>query len=164
MRFFTDSKGNKWELALNLGVQLRLKAEFQHDIRDVHILEKLGDAQVFTDIIGCLLAKQIEAAQLTRDTFFESLIGNDIDALAEELIQEIVDFFPERQKPIVRELLAKAEKYRTSMKEVASEAVTNPKMDQLIETTIQKEREKLTSLLDGTTIANSSGALPASSA
>jgi hypothetical protein len=132
MREFKDDEGRPWRLALTVAAALRVrdmvsievdelneqgeptgqKVRRQFDLVDVGTIAqtlqvlRVQFATVGEVLYACLIA-QIEERKLTREQFLDGLRGDSLDAAAQAIEEELVDFFPQRLRRMVGRLAAK---------------------------------------------------------
>lgn len=114
MREFRDDQGRPWQLALTVTAVMRVRdqvlievdgAKKPFKIDDVASLEatlRILETQptVLAEAVYAILCKQVEEKGLTKDQFFDGLRGDVLDAAMRVLVEELVDFFPQRHRPL----------------------------------------------------------------
>lgn len=165
MHQFHDNQGRKWSLSLN-GWQLKqLKEQINFDARDHEsIFRAASDPLLLCDVLYVLCAEQCKAAGVTDQQFGEALTGDAIDAAADAYMQESVDFFPIRQRPAMKAMLAKIQETQMQATKLAEEKLNGAAMDQMIAKAMSEANQKIDDLLAGMNTGNSSGTVPASPA
>lgn len=138
MREFRDDQGRPWQLALTTAAAMRVRdnvkmmKDGEEKPFDIVDFSAIGDTMdvlrgqyiTIAETLYFILLQQIEKKGITKDEFFDGLRGDAIDAATKVLEEELVDFFPERLRKVVRLLAAKAQE--------ATEAGT-AKMEQQLE-------------------------------
>lgn len=158
MQVFKDKNQTPWELELTAGSVLRIKAHCQIDLGNIisfsgddkkeGTLDRLGnDVALLCSVLWLLCEKQAESKNLDQAGFFDLLDGDAVEAAADALIDEIINFSRPAQRKVLRKL-----------RELSREAEKN--MEKSLETILESpEFEKE---LNGT-LSDLSGSLPASS-
>jgi hypothetical protein len=104
---------------------------------------------VLAETLYAILCKQVEEKKLTKDDFFDGLRGDALEAAGKALEEELIDFFPQRRRPLAR-LTAEAHEQR--MEAVIAEAVAQMReaMTAVTPSTTQsgKQPESLESTLE----------------
>ena len=134
MKEFKDDEGRPWRLALTVGSALRVKDLVTVEIEDEQEaadgtvtktkrvvpfdLVDLGTIhQTLTvlrnqfsklgEVLYAILVKQVDERNLTREQFLEGLRGDSLEAAAEALESEVIDFFPQRLRRMVASMAKK---------------------------------------------------------
>jgi hypothetical protein len=120
MHQFTDSKGQVWELSINVASLRRVKDKLQLDLtrviaQDDNTLAKLADPETLANVLWVLVEGQAEAKGISPESFAEGLAGESIDSATESLLQELSDFFPRAQRTLIKAALAKTEKMQETV-------------------------------------------------
>jgi hypothetical protein len=134
MKEFRDEEGRPWRLALTVAAALRVKDLVTIEIEDEHEsddgtvtkarrtvpfdLVDLGTIHhtltvlrnqfsKLGEVLYAILIAQVDERKLTRDQFLEGLRGDSLEAAANALESEVVDFFPQRLRPLVAGMATK---------------------------------------------------------
>lgn len=106
---FTDAKGRKWPLAVNIGTARDVKNKCDIDLlkffADQKESEKLADPYKLAEVLYVLSGA--EKKNVEEIDFLESLTGEVPDAAALALMESLVLFFPSRKAQALRRLLDK---------------------------------------------------------
>jgi hypothetical protein len=73
-----------------------------------HITELVGDPVDFVDALYLIVKPQADKAGVTDEAFGELLVGDIFENATTAFVEALVDFFPSRQRRILRTLLTKA--------------------------------------------------------
>ena len=112
MQTFTDKKGNRWNIELNVGSAKKVKAECGIDLFDTiqvadekiseTVFEKLSaDPALLVDVIFSLCRFPATQCGLDAEKFAELFTGEVIESASDALVEEIINFSP----PIRRKAL-----------------------------------------------------------
>ncbi len=134
MKEFKDDEGRPWRVALTSASAARVRDMVTIEVAD----EDSGETRTvpfdivdigtisqtlqvlrsqflkLSEILYAIVLQQVEERKLTKEQFLDGLRGDALDSAAKALEAELVDFFPQRLRPMVG-LLAK------KMDEVATE-------------------------------------------
>ena len=116
MREFKDEEGRPWRVALTCSSVGRVRDQVVVDVDDQKKLFKIDDVatldatlriletqpMVLAESLYAILCKQIEEKGLTKEQFFDGLRGDALDAAMKVLVEELVDFFPQRHRPLAQ--------------------------------------------------------------
>ena len=152
MTSFTDTKGEVWDLELNLAAVKVLKSRLKIDLDNLvssdpggnSMLEQLAsDSILLFNAIYCLCEKQVLERNLTEEDFAARFSGDTIEAATEALLDEIVNF----SRPAKRKILIQL---RRISKEIAEKAgreldqiMADPNFSATVEAEIEKQLPKL---------------------
>ena len=122
MREFRDDQGRPWQLALTTAAAMRVRDNVKRVVDgeekpfDIVDFSAIGDTMdvlrgqyiTIAETLYFILLPQIEKKGMSKDDFCDGLRGDAIEAATLALEEELVDFFPERLRKVVRLLAAKA--------------------------------------------------------
>ena len=101
MKTFKDNAGRDWTVAVTTAAIKRLRGMLEIDLMDVvegDLLKKLyADPVLLVDVIYVLCKPQADAAEITDEQFGEAMAGDAIELATTALVDEIIDFFPNRR-------------------------------------------------------------------
>lgn len=135
MRTFKTNDGTEWRLSVNVGTVKRCLEETGLRLTDLFasegkIAEFFSDDLKFAEVLWSLVGPQAAASGKNVDDFFQAIDGTVIEAAAEALLAEIVDFFQEPRRTLLRRVLEKYQAAATRLKTEAFDVV-----NQRLETT-----------------------------
>lgn len=128
MRTFKTSDGTEWRISVNVGTVKRCLEETGLRLTDLFasegkIAEFFSDDLKFAEVLWSLIGPQAASAGKTVDDFFQAIDGTVIESAAESLLAEIVDFFQEPRRTLLRRVLEKYQAAATRLKTEAFDAV-----------------------------------------
>jgi len=142
MRAFKDNSGRDWSIAVNTSAIKRIRAELDVDLMDVvegDLLRRLyADPILLVDVIYVACKPQADEAGVTDEQFGEAMAGDAIDRATAALVEELVDFFPNRRdRERARRVLAKVEATVERIQDVMDLKADSPalqkQLDQIVE-------------------------------
>jgi hypothetical protein len=111
MKTFKDNASRDWILIVNYSAKERVLALAGLDLFDLKIFEKIGtDPTKLIDVLYAICKEQIDNVPLTKAQFVDAIAGDCIEAAANALIEEIINFFPSRRREVLQKLVATASK------------------------------------------------------
>jgi hypothetical protein len=123
MKPFQTSDGRQYEIAVNVGTVKRVR-----DLTGINLLGLVGDQKAvgqlfeddvkFCEVLCAVVRPQLEAAGKSDDDFFAAINGDVIETAAEALLAEVVNFFQEPRRTLLRTAM---EKYQTAYRKVRAE-------------------------------------------
>jgi len=132
MKIFKDNNGREWKISITVETIKRVRSLCGVNLLDAIKIEKDGvkadlidqisnDPVLLVDIIYCICRPQAEEEKISDQQFGESMIGDTVDAATDALLEELINFFPEAKKKVLRLVLESARRLRRQ----ASETVDN---------------------------------------
>ncbi len=119
----------EWTLQMNVAQARQLKDRLDLDVFDVQSLQRLaGDPYTAANVLYVLCEKQAHAAEINDEQFGELLAGDSFEPAVEALLQEIVDFFPKRQREVLRKILAQLETTKGETVALADKKMSSPEL------------------------------------
>jgi hypothetical protein len=111
MKTFKDQGDREWVLQVNYSAKQRVQALAGVDLFDLSIFEKLGsDPGKLIEILYAICQEQADKLGLKKEQFYDAIIGDCLEAAADALTQEIINFFPKRRREVFQKLVATAGK------------------------------------------------------
>jgi len=103
------------------------------------------DACKTADVLWVLCRKQADGYSMTREAFQGLLVSDTGEQAGNVLFEAIIDFFPSRQRSLLRDMLAKNRAVQEAVQEEASKRLTAPAT---IEAMKQRAIEQMNAELD----------------
>ncbi len=159
MSTFTDTRGEKWTIAVNFGTAHKLKQELDIDLLShlkepkeaMFFMASLGEDPFQLGQIIYVLAKP-EKEGLTVDDLFSALDSEKAEEAYQAFMDAVIDFFPPRLRAQLKKLYGKAmalqkEQMEQTLQEVDA-SIDSPEMD-------AKLREQMRGRLSGASSVSS---------
>ncbi|MBI5725923.1 MAG: hypothetical protein HZA50_18330 [Planctomycetes bacterium] len=167
MKTFSDNAGRTWTVTVNVDAVKRVKSLLSVNLLeavDGKLLEKLiGDPVLLCDVIYAVCKPQADAQKISDEDFGRAMAGDAIELATTALLEELCDFFPLARRTLLRKALTKLKKLESMALASAQNRLDSPELEKIF-------RETLNEMAPGeaqtaaSTIGNSSGSLPDSSA
>lgn len=144
MHIFTDNKGHKWDVVLNVSQMRRVRATLGVDLVNVITLDAKGEVKVdlidriandpclLVDILCVLTKKQAEKEGVTETEFGESLAGESIEEATKAFLDELVDFFPGAKRLFLEKAVKLSRKYTEEMTSALATALNSPELEKRV--------------------------------
>ena len=107
MRTFKDNADHEWTVAVNvtsvsrvkdlLGVDLLALGEQSVKAEDQLICRLISDPVLLCNVIYCIVKPDADKAGISDEEFGRAMAGDAIDHATKALLEEIVNFFPNRR-------------------------------------------------------------------
>ena len=154
MKTFKDNADRTWTVTVNVDAIKRVRSLLSIDLMEAvegKLIERLiGDPVLLCDVIYCVCKEDADAKGITDEEFGRSMAGDAIELATTALLEELVDFFPQGKRQLLRKALAKLETLQETMLAVVSERLDSPELDAQLLAELRK-------------LGDSSGDSPASS-
>lgn len=149
---FVDTDGRKWLVKITVGTVRQLKADMGLDLfasADGSLFKELGsDPGKLCELLWRLVAKQAEERQVEEVAFWEAIDDTALDAATYAFFEALIAFFREDKRGPLRLILAKMKKAEAATVANAQAMAESPKLDRLMESLVNQEREKAEALMD----------------
>ena len=144
MHIFTDNKGRKWDIVLNVNQMKRVRAVLGIDLVNVITLDAKGEVKVdlidriandpclLVDILCVLTEKQAASLGVSDVQFGESLAGDAIEEATKAFLDELVDFFPGAKRLFLQKAVTLARKYTLEMTSALEKALSDPALEKRV--------------------------------
>lgn len=153
MKTFKDNAGRTWTIAVNIAATKRVKSLANVNLMDAingDLIEKLAtDPVLLCDVIYAVCKTDADAQNITDEQFGQAMAGDAIEHATAALLEELVDFFPEAKRRVLRKAVGKFKTVETKAIETADKYLDSPALDKRIEEILSD-------------ISDSSGSLPES--
>lgn len=146
MAKFRDSEGREWAVSVTIYDARRIKKELGVDLLDHRqVTAVCGDIIKAIDVLWLLCESQAKERQISDEAFGRSLGGDAIEAAIDALLGAMTDFFPKRQREILRGLLAKIDQAKEQAAALVEAKL--PALDSLITTKLAEASAALDTTL-----------------
>lgn len=143
MKTFTDAAGRSWTVTINVDAVKRVRSLLKINLLDVvgdsgkqgGVLDQLADAVTLVDVLYCLIKPEADAQGVSDVQFGQAMLGDALDNGSVALLEELADFFPSRQRALLKKAMLRAAELATAAVNQANKILDDPKLIQLPETT-----------------------------
>lgn len=141
MRSFKTTDGTEWKISVNVATVKRCLDETGLRLTDAfgsegNIAEFFSDDIKFAEVLLAIVRPQLVQAGKTVDDLFAGIDGTVIESAAEALLAELVDFFQEPRRGLLKSVLAKyqaaADKLKTEGLDAARQKIDATNFEQLL--------------------------------
>ena len=142
MKTFKDNADRTWTVTVNVDSIKRVRSLLNIDLMEAvegKLIERLiGDPVLLCDVIYCVCKEDADAKGITDEEFGRAMAGDAIELATTALLEELVDFFPQGKRQLLRKALAKLETLQETMLAVVSERLDSPELDRHLEAELKK--------------------------
>lgn len=164
MKTFTDNAARAWTIQVNVDALKRVKSLLDVDLMeavDGKLLQRMLDEPILLcDIIYALCKPQADAAGVKDEDFGRAMAGDAIDNATQALLEELVDFFPQRRRALLTKVLDKLKKLDSLALATVTDRIEKIDLDKVMSSAVAQLDNDLSALLAG----KPSGPAPGSSA
>jgi len=134
VKAFKDNADRTWEIAITVASIKRVKAYVEVDLLDAvegHLLQKLSlDPVLLCDVIYAVCKPDADKLEITDEQFGQAMAGDAIDRATAALLEELVDFFPQSRRKVLRTAVEKFHLLETMAYDKAMERLESPELEQ----------------------------------
>jgi hypothetical protein len=172
MKTFNDNAGRTWTVTINVDSVKRVKSLLDVNLMEVvdgKLLERLaGDPILLCDVIYAVCKIEADAKNVTDEDFGRAMAGDAIDLATTALLEELVDFFPQGRRNLLRKALAKLKKLESMAMTAAETRLDSPELENRMQKELAAMAPLAPSEVEGSRVmvnstGDSSGNSPASS-
>jgi len=154
MRTFKDNAGRAWSVQINVDALKRVKSLLGVNLLEViegKLIDRLsGDPVFLCDVLYAVVKPEADAQKVTDEDFGRAMGGDALDGATAAFLEELVDFFPQGRRRLLRRAMEKLGVFQAKALAVAEQRLASPELDRQFESALAA-------------LGNSSGGLPASS-
>lgn len=128
MRTFKDTNGREWRVDLNVTVIRQIRQLTGCDLGnaslDGDVVETvMSNVERFADVLFASIKEQADAEDVTDVEFGRALNGDVISEALDVFLAELVDFFPETKRPVLRAVIDKIREAERAVMAAATKKV-----------------------------------------
>ena len=142
MKTFKDNADRTWTIAVNVGAIKRVRSLISLDLMEAvegKLIERLiGDPVLLCDVIYCLCRDDADAKGISDEEFGRAMAGDAIELATTALLEELVDFFPQGKRQLLRKALAKLKTLQTTMLSLVDARLESPEFEAQIAAELKK--------------------------
>ena len=141
MRQFKDTDGRQWAIAINVETLKRVR-----DLTEINLLEALegklfielaADPIKLCDVIYAICQPQADLQMVSDLEFGRAMAGDAIEEATTALLEDLVDFFPQGRRQLLRKGLAKAKSLEAEVIKTSELALEDPRLTAKIKQQVQ---------------------------
>lgn len=141
MKIFKDATGHDWTIQIHVGNIKKVKDLTGVDllaIKDMEVFSQLADPIKLVDTLFVLCQNQAIREGISDEGFAERLVGDAIESATKALLDELLDFFPQKRSAPLKKLLEATEKVEEKRLENMTLQMQDPKFLEEMEVAIEK--------------------------
>ena len=149
MKSFIDNKGRTWTLEVTVATVKRVRGLCKVDLNSIveldknnkpsaELLERLSsDPVLLVDVLFAVCKPQADKLGITDEDFGEAMAGDAIEHATSALLEEIIDFFPEAKRLVMRKILSASRKFSEAARKKL-EAELNGEFESRVVSTLEQ--------------------------
>lgn len=150
MHSFVDKEGRSWAVVVNIGAVKRVRALCaglnilelismdEKGNTDSSTLDKLSnDPVLLVDTIYAVCKPEADKLGITDEQFGAAMNGDAIEHATRAFLDEVVDFFPEVKRQVLRKVLDATRRFEEEANKKLQAFVTSGAFDKFVESRIQ---------------------------
>ena len=150
MKCFKDNQNRNWTIVVNVATVKRVRSLLDINLLDVvkldannkpnvDLLEQLAsDPILLCDVIYCICKPEADAQNISDEDFGMAMGGDAIEHATTALLEELIDFFPEAKRLVLRKLMNAGEKVKIQMERSLKLELDNPQLDMELEKQVKE--------------------------
>ena len=150
MKCFKDNRNRPWTIVVNVAAVKRVRSLLDINLLDVvkldeknrpnvDLLEQLAsDPVLLCDVIYCICKPDADVQSISDEDFGSAMGGDAIEHATTALLEELVDFFPEAKRLVLRKLMNAGEKVKLRMEKALKLELENPQLDKELEKQVKE--------------------------
>ncbi len=142
MKTFKDNAGRTWNIDVNIAAVKRVKSLLGIDLIGVvegKVLDQLViNPVIMCDVVYAICKPDADKQNIDDEKFGCAMAGDVLGHATEALLQELVDFFPELERPLLRASKEKFQKYRTKTVNHMTNYLNSREFDNQIEKELKR--------------------------
>ena len=142
MKTFKDNADRIWSVTINVDAIKRVRSLLQVDLMEAvegKLIERLmADPVLLCDVIYCVCKDEADARGVTDEEFGRAMAGDAIELATTALLEELVDFFPQGKRQLLRKALAKLESFQETMLSVVTARLDSPEFDAQLQAELKR--------------------------
>jgi hypothetical protein len=154
MKTFKDNAGRAWSVQINVDALKRVRSLLDVDLLEVlegKLIDRLsGDPVFLCDVLYAVVKPEADAQKVSDEDFGRAMGGDALDGATAALLEELVDFFPQGRRKVLRKAMDKLGVFQAKALAVAEQRLAGPELDAQFEAALAE-------------LGGSSGGSPASS-
>ena len=162
MHKFRDGEGREWCVSLNIAQARKVKEQLDDlNLLDAEQLQRLaGDPYTAANVLYVLCERQCRERDITDEQFGEALAGDVFEEAVAALLQELVDFFPSRQRGPLKKVLACLDEMKGKAAALAEQKLDGPTIATAMQTVLTQAESQIDGMLAELTAGSGSGNAP----
>lgn len=143
MKTFKDNAGRTWTIAVNIAAVKRVKSLLDVDLIEGVVKEGVIDELatnpiLLCDVIYAICKPEADKQNITDEQFGQAMAGDAIELATGALLEELVDFFPEAKRRVLRKAMGRFKKMEMKALDAADKYLEDPEFEKEMDMEIER--------------------------
>ena len=143
MRTFKDNAGRTWTVAVNVATVRQVRALLNVDLLDIaggKLIDRLvSDPILLVDVIYAVCKTEADRLGVSDEDFGRAMGGDVIEAATSALLEETIDFFPNRRdRERAKRVLASLNKWMEKVQDTLDLKASDEKIQEKLQAALNK--------------------------
>jgi len=150
MQSFRDNRGRVWGLSVTVATMKRVRALCSVDLYKVIEIEDTGEPRselltklyndpiLLVDVLYAVCKPEADKLGVSDIDFGEGMAGDAVDAAANALLDELVNFFPAVKKMALEKALQATRRFIAAKKQQLTALLTDPELDKRLDSELAR--------------------------
>ena len=140
---FKDAAGRTWTVEITVDTIKRVRTVLDTDLLDAAAGDLLRDLALdpvrVVDILYVILEEQTKDQGVSDTDFGKAMDGDVIDAAVDSFLDALINFFPRRQRAIMREVLDKATLLQDRVLAAVQKRTQGPELEKVVDRVLNQQ-------------------------
>jgi hypothetical protein len=142
MKTFKDNAGRTWTVDVNIATVKRVKSLLKIDLLDVvegKLLDELSlNPVLLCDVVYAICKPDADKQNIDDEQFGYAMAGDAVELATTALLEELVDFFPDAKRRVLRKAMNKFKRVQMKALDVADKHLEDPEFDKELDMEIER--------------------------
>jgi hypothetical protein len=142
MKTFKDNAGRTWTVDVNIATVKRVKSMLNIDLIEIvegKILDKIVlNPVIMCDVVYAICKPEADKQNIDDEQFGYAMAGDALEYATGALLQELIDFFPESKRPVLRASQEKFLKYHAKSIDLMTNYLNSPELEEKMEKELKR--------------------------
>jgi hypothetical protein len=143
MKIFKDNAGRTWTVDVNIAAVKRVRSLLGIDlikgvVKEGVIDELATNPVLLCDVIYAVCKPDADKKNITDEQFGQAMAGDAIELATEALLKELVDFFPEAKRRVLRKAMGRFKKMEMKALDAADKYLEDPEFEKEMDMEIER--------------------------
>ena len=141
MKTFQDNAGRTWTVAIHAAAIKQVRSLLGLNLLEAiegKLVERfMTDPILACDVLYVLCKQEADARGISDEEFGRAMAGDALEHGTQQMLEELVDFFPQAKRPMLAKAIAKLNAFQAKAIETANKRLDDPALDRHLEQILQ---------------------------
>jgi hypothetical protein len=142
MKTFKDNAGRTWTVDVNIATVKRVKSMLDIDLLKIvegELLDKIVlNPVMMCNVVYVICKPEADKQNIDDEQFGYAMAGDALEYATDALLKELVDFFPESKRPLLRTSQEKFLKYHGKSLDIMTDYLNSTELEQKMEKELKR--------------------------